>query len=241
MRLKVDVIAVWAATASRAVQKATATIPVVMMSVGDPIGSGLVKSLARPGANITGTSNSLTDIAPKHLDLLRDTIPGLTRLAVLFNPAYQSHRDALKIVQALAPRIGVQVLPVESGTFTEIEKGFVRMAAQKAQAVIMVPDPIFYGSLRQIAELALKSRLASVGYGSEYADAGFLIGYGANRLNIARRAAAYVDKILKGAKPADLPVEQPLKFELMVNLKTAKLLGIAIPQSILFRADRVIE
>ncbi len=241
VRLRVDLIIATPATPTRAAQKATTTIPIVMVSAGDPVGSGLVKSLARPGGNVTGTSNSLTDIAPTHLDLLRDTVPKLSRLAVLMNPAYQSHRDALKIIHALAPRIGVQILPIEARSADEIEKGFSLMAEQKAEALIVVTDPIFLERRRQIAEMAEKGRLPCVGYASQYADAGFLIGYGPNRFELFQRTAVYVDKILKGAKPADLPVEQPTKFEMVINLRTAKRLGLTIPRSVMIRADRVIE
>lgn len=240
-QLKVDVIMATPATPTRAAQKATTTIPIVMISAGDPVGSGLVKSLGRPGGNVTGTSNSLTDIAPKHLELLHDTVPKLSRLAVLMNPVYQSHRDALKIIQALAPRIGVQILPIEARSAEEIEKGFSLLVEQKAEAVIVVTDPIFLERRRQIAQLAVNRRLPCVGYSPQYADAGFLIGYGPNRFEFWRRTAYYVDKILKGAKPADLPVEQPTKFEMVINLKTAKAIGVKFPQVILLRADRVIE
>jgi len=241
VRLKVDVIMAAATTATRAAHKATTTIPIVMISAGDPVGSRLVKSLGRPGGNITGTSNSLTDIAPKHLELLHDISPALSRLAVWMNPAYQSHRDALKTIQALAPRIGVQILPIEIRTAEDVEKGFSLLAARNAQGVIVVIDPILTGRMRQIAELAVKGRLLSVGYFSGNADVGFLIGYGPNQLEFYRRAAYYVDRILKGTEPGDLPIEQPTKFDLAINLKTAKALGITVPQSLLQRADRVIE
>lgn len=239
--LRVDLIMAAQATPTLAVQKETTTIPIVMISVGDPVGSGVVKSLASPGGNITGTSNSLTDTAPKHLDLLRDTVPKLSRLAVLINPIPRSNRDALKIIQALAPQIDVQILPIEARSAQEIEKGFSLMVEQNAKAIIVVPNPIFFNRRQQIADLAVKGRLPCVGYSSEYADTGFLIGYGPNRVEFYRRTAVYVDKILKGAKPADLPVEQPTKFELVINLKTAKRLGLTIPRSVMIRADRVIE
>jgi putative ABC transport system substrate-binding protein len=241
VRSSPDLIMAGPATPTIAMQKATATIPIVMVSVGDPVGSGLVKSLAHPGGNVTGTSNSLTDIAPKHLDLLHEIVPKMSRLAVLMNPNYQSHRDALKILQTLAPRIGVQILPIEAQSAQEIENGFSLMTKQNARAIIVVTDAIYLERRWQIAELAMKNRLPCVGYSQEYADAGFLFGYGPNSLEFFRRAAVYVDKILKGAKPADLPVEQPTTFELVINLKTAKALGIKIPQSVQIRADRVIE
>jgi ABC-type uncharacterized transport system substrate-binding protein len=241
VRQNVDVIMAGTATPTRAAQRATTAIPIVFISAGDPVGSGLVKSLARPGGNITGNSNSLTDIAPKHLDLLHQALPRLTRLAVLMNPNYQSHRDAQKIIGTLAPKIGAHVVPIEARSAGDIEKGFFVMAEQKAEAVIVVTDPIFQERRRQIADLAVKGRLPSVGYSAEYADAGFLVGYGANPSGFYRRSAVYVDKILKGAKPADLPVEQPSTFEFVVNLRTARELGLKMPQSILLRADRVIE
>ena len=241
VRLRVDLIMAAQATPTLAVQKETTTIPIVMISVGDPVGSGVVKSLASPGGNTTGTSNSLTDIAPKHLDLLRDTVPRLSRLAVLINPIPRSNRDALKIIQALAPQIDVQILPIEARSAQEIEKGFSLMIEQNAKAIIVVPNPIFFERRRQIAELAVNGRLPCVGYSPEYADAGFLIGYGPNRFEFYPRTAVYVDKILKGTRPADLPVEQPTKFELVINLKTAKRLGLTIPRSVMIRADRVIE
>lgn len=175
------------------------------------------------------------------LELAHATVPNLSRLAVLMNPRYQSHRDALKTVQALALRIGVQIQPIEGRSAEEIEKGFSRMAEQKAEAVIVVNDPIFFEQRRQIAALALKGGLACISYSALYAEAGFLIGYGTNPSEMYRRTAYYVDKIVKGAKPADLPVEQPTKFELAINLKTAKTLGIKIPPPILLRADRLIE
>jgi len=241
VRLRVDLIMAAQATPTLAVQEETTTIPIVMISVGDPVGSGVVKSLASPGGNITGTSNSLTDTAPTHLDLLRDTVPKLSRLAVLINPIPRSNRDALKIIQALAPQIDVQILPIEARSAQEIEKGFSLMVEQNAKAIIVVPNPIFFDARRQIAESAANGRLPCVGYSSEYADAGFLIGYGPNRVEFYRRTAVYVDKILKGTRPADLPVEQPTKFELVINLKTAKRLGLTIPRSVMIRADRVIE
>jgi len=239
--LRVDLIMTHAATPTLAAHRATQTIPIVMTSAGDPVGSGVVKSLANPGGNVTGTSNSLTDIAPKHLDLLRDTIPGVSRIVILMNPDLQSHRAALKVIREMAPRIGAEILPVEAQSAEEIQKGFLQMARENAKAPIVVIDPIFLDRRRQIADLATKARLPCAGYSSEFADAGLLIGYGPNRSELFQRAAIYVDKILKGSKPSDLPVEQPTKFELVVNLKTAKAIGIKIPQSVLVRADRVIE
>jgi putative ABC transport system substrate-binding protein len=197
--------------------------------------------LAHPGGNTTGTSNSLTDIAPKHLDLLHDALPRVSRLAVLMNSAYSSHRAALETMQALSPRIGVQIVPVDASSAEEIENAFSAMIKRSAQAVIVVTAPFFIERRWRIAELAVKNKLASIGYSSEYGDSGFLISYGPNNTELYRRTAAYVDKILKGSKPADLPVEQPTQFELVINQKTANALGVTIPKEVLLRADRVIE
>lgn len=241
VRLRMDVILAESTTPARALQKATSTIPIVLATSGDPVGSGLARSLGRPGGNVTGNSLLLTDIAPKHLELLRDAIPNLTRLAVLMNPAYQSHRDALKILQTSALRIGVQILPIEARSPEQIAPGFLLLAVQKAEAIIVLIDPIFGVRQQEIADLALKGRLPIVAQNPNSADAGFLIAYGPSMAEFFRRTAYYVDKILKGAKPAELPIEQPSTFELVINLRTAKALGLKVPQSILLRADRVIE
>jgi len=241
VRLKVDIIISVASRPAVEIRKASTEIPIVLLSAGDPVGAGLVKNLGRPEGNVTGTSNSLTDIAPKHVELLLDTVPKLSRLAVLMNPAYRSHRDALKTIQALGSRLNLQVLPIEAGSTEEIERGFLAMAKHRAEAFIVVFDPIFDARTKQIAELAVKGRLPSVAYASWYADAGCLMSYGADPREIVRRTAAYVDRIFKGATPAELPIEQPTKFELVINLRTAKALGLKIPQSVLLRANRVIE
>lgn len=240
VRLKPDVIMTAAATPTLVVQKATSTIPIVMIGVGDPVGSGVVKSLARPGGNTTGLSNTFTDIATKHLDLLREIKPTLSRLSVLINPAYKSHRDTLAILQNAGGRIGVRVLSVEVGSAQEIEKGLSTLAELSSEAVIVIPDAIFEERRRQIADLALKSKVACVGFYSSGPASGFLFSYGYYGRQY-RRAAIYVDKILKGAHPKDMPVEQPTNYQLVINKKTAETLGIKLPQSILLRADRVIE
>jgi putative ABC transport system substrate-binding protein len=186
-------------------------------------------------------SNSLTDIASKHLDVLHELLPHVSRLAVLIRPRFQSHRAALKLLQESAPRIGVHVLPIVAESAPEIRDGFAAMTQQKAQALVVVIDPLYFEQLSEIAELALKAKLPSIGYSSAFANAGFLVGYGPNTAEFYRQAAVYVDKILKGAKPRDLPVAQPTKFEFVINLKTAKILGVTIPRSALSRADQVIE
>ena len=225
----------------RAAQQATRTIPIVMVSAADPVGSGVVKSLASPGGNVTGMSNSLTDIAPKLLDLVHDAVPGVARVAVLMNPRYEANRAALASIQESARRIGVGILPIHAELLPEVEKGFALAARQGARAVIVLLDDNYEEMRQQCTDLALKHKLAGITPGSGWATGGFLLGYGPSVLALCRQAATYVDKILKGAKPRDLPVGQPTTFELTINLKTAKTLGLKTPESILLRADRVIE
>jgi putative ABC transport system substrate-binding protein len=239
-RLKMDVI-VTAGTATGAAQKATATIPIVMGAVGDPVGNGYVVSLARPGGNITGLSNLAADLRPKHLEMLLGVMPKLARVAVLVNAGRPDKPRTLEILQAAGQKTNVQILPVEVRTPEEIENAFSVMARERAGAIIVTLDPFFVQQRRQIAELAAKHRLPSIAAYREYVEAGGLMSYGQNQAESYRRAAVYVDKILKGAKPGDLPVEQPTILELFINGRTAKALGITIPQSILVRADRVIE
>lgn len=241
VQLQVDLIIARAATATRAAKEATNTIPIVMVSAGDPIKANLVESLSRPGTNVTGTSNSLTDIASKHLELVREAVPGVSRLAVLLNPNYASHRAALEILQAAAPAARVTILPVEARTADQLDQAFALMGGQAAEAIIVVTDPIFASQRRRIADLMVKGRLPGIGYSSEYADGGFLMGYGPNNLDFWRRSAYFADRIVRGAKPAELPVEQPSQFELVINLKTARALALTIPRTLLLRADRVIE
>jgi putative ABC transport system substrate-binding protein len=241
VRLKVDAIVSGSSQAIGALQKATTTIPIVMATSGDPIGSGFVKSLARPGGNITGLSNLTSDIGAKQLELLLGMVPKLSSVAVLVNPVNPSLATFLKNVQSAAHGIGVNVLPVEARTAQEIEYAFSTMSEGKARALIVAVDALFIQQYRRIAELAAKHRLPSVSQLREYAEAGGLMSYGPNLAEQFRRAAAYVDKIFKGAKPGDLPVEQSATFEFLINKKTAKALGLAIPQSVLLRADRVVE
>jgi len=216
-------------------------IPIVFGSAGDPVGSGFVKSLAHPGGNITGFSVITSDLAPKHLEMLLTMAPKLARVAVLMNPTTENHPTMLKNIRAASLGTGVKILPVEARTPQEIENAFSMMAHDKAQAVIVLADGFFNQQRRQISELAIRNRLPSVGSFGEYAEAGVLMSYGQNQADQYRRAATYVDKILKGAKPGDLPVEQPTKLELLINGKTAKALGLTIPQSLLISADKVIE
>jgi putative ABC transport system substrate-binding protein len=241
VELNVDVIVASPSPAIRAAQKATATIPIVMPGTGDPVGSGFVKSLARPGGNITGLALMSNDLSPKLLDLLRSLIPSLSRVAVLVNPSSSPNRAILDNARAAARRVGIDIVPLEANTAREIENGFSSMVQSRAQAVIVGQAWFFVLQQRQIAELASKYRLPSITGNREFAEAGGLMSYGQNIADHYRHAAVYVDKILKGAKPADLPVEQPTKFEMVVNLKAAKIIGLAVPPSLLARADEVIQ
>jgi putative ABC transport system substrate-binding protein len=241
VQMKVDVIVVAGAQDISAAQKATSMIPIVMATAPDPVGSGFVKTLARPGGNITGLSNVSAEVSPKHLEMLLGMVPKLSRVAVLVNPANSSHAMVLKSVQSAAQRTSSKILPVEARTAPEIEKAFSAMAREKAGAVIVARDALFNQQVRQIAELAAKNRLPTISGMREYVEAGGLMSYGASVTDQFRRAATYVDKIFKGAKPGDLPVEQSTKFELLINRKTAKALGLTIPQSLLISADKVIE
>ena len=239
VRLKVDVIVATSTPCVSAAKKATTTIPIVMGSILDPVGSEFVKSLAHPGGNITGLSNLTGDISSKLLEMLLKIAPKVARVAVLVNPSNLAHANVLKNTQAAAEGVAVKVLPVEAQTPQEIERAFSAMSLEAVGAVIVVRDGLFNQQARQIVELATKNRLPSIFANREYTDG--LMSYGSNTADIFRRSATYVDKILKGAKPADLPIEQPTKFELIINGKTAKALGLKIPQSLLIMADKVIE
>jgi putative ABC transport system substrate-binding protein len=241
VQLKVDVIVTAGSAATSAAQKATSALPIVMATTPDPVGSGFVKSLLRPGANITGLSNLSVDINRKHLEIMLSIIPRLSRVAVLVNPTNSSHAAILKSTQDAARKLDIKVLPAEARTPQEIERAFSAMAREHAGAVIIAIDAFFIQQGRQIAQLAAKQRLPSMAGSREYVEAGGLMSYGQNLADNYRRAATYVDKILKGARPGDLPVEQPTTFELFINRKTAKAIGLAMPQELLLRADRVIE
>jgi putative ABC transport system substrate-binding protein len=240
VRLKVDVIVLGASFAVPATKRATATIPIVMGYSADPVGSGYVASLARPGGNVTGVSATI-EVHEKQLELLRAIPPGASRVAVLVNADNPIHPAILEKLRSAGGRLGATILAVSVRTPEDIERGFARMKREGAEALIVPPDALFTKQRVQITRMVLDNRLPSVFANREYVDAGGLMSYGQPLSEYYRRAATYVDKILKGAKPADLPVEQPTKFELVINLKTAKALGITIPASILLRADRVIE
>jgi len=241
VRLKVDVIVTAGRVATGAAQKATDTIPIVMGNSTDPVGYGFVKSLAQPGGNITGLSDLTTDTGPKLLEMLRSVMPSLSRVAVLVNPSSSSQLLLVESLQSTAQGMRLTVLSAEARTPADIEKAISAVAQGKAGALIVQRDGVFVDHRRQIAELAAKNRLLTLSNDREYVEAGALMSYGVDVTDQFRRAAGYVDRILKGAKPGDLPVEQPKKLELVVNLKTARALGLTVPQSLLLRADEVIQ
>jgi putative ABC transport system substrate-binding protein len=242
VRLKVDLIVVRATPVVQAAKNATTTIPIVMMGVGDPLRSGFVASLARPGRNITGMSNMMPELAGKRLDLLREIRPKISRLAFLAYSPDPLHKVFVKDAQEAAERLKIQLRPAIIGKVEGIEAAFSTMNRERAEALIV--QPLFISNLgkgQSIADLALKNRLPTVSDGGGFAEVGGLLFYGPDQKPMFQRAATFVDKILKGRNPADLPVEQPTKFEFIVNLKTAKQIGLTIPQSVLFRADKVIR
>ena len=239
--LEVDVLVSYGPTPTRAAKKATTKVPIVMSFDSDPVGTGVVASLARPGGNITGFSNLSSDIGTKQLELLRGMAPRLSHVAVLVNPVNPALSSFLKNVQSAALGSRVKVTSVEVRSAQEIEDAFPMMTQAKVDAVIVATDALLIQHYRKVAELAAMNRLPSSSTIREYAEAGGLISYGPNLAEQFRRAATYVDKIFKGAKPGDLPVEQITTFELFINGRTAKTLGLGIPQSLLLRADRVFE
>jgi putative ABC transport system substrate-binding protein len=241
VRMKVDVIVTSGTPATRAALRATALIPIVIGSAGDPVANGLVKSLAHPGGNVTGLSNITADLSPKLLEMLLSMVPRLARVAVVLNPDNPVSIKPLENVQAAARKTGVTILSITPRTPQEIENAFSRMAREKVGGLIVTRDALFIQQVRHIAELAIKIRLPSISDFREYPEAGGLMNYGSSIDDQYWRAATYVDKILKGAKPGDLPVEQPTKFELFINRKTANALGLTIPQSLLIMADKIIE
>jgi putative ABC transport system substrate-binding protein len=241
VRLKVDVIVTHGVVATLAARRATAAIPIVFGSADDAVAAGLVASLARPGGNVTGLTVISPELSGKRLELLREVIPRLKRLAVLRNPTNPVSLPELKETQVAAQLLGLLIQSLEVTDPGGFAGAFSAMTREQAGALIVLSDAMFTGRHAQIVDHAAKSRLPAIYWTREFADAGGLMSYGPNVADLWRRSAVYVDKILKGAKPADLPVEQPTKFELVINLKTAKALGLSIPQSVLFRADQVIK
>jgi putative ABC transport system substrate-binding protein len=241
VRLKVDIIVASVTTDGLAAKKATRAIPIVLASSGDPVASGLVESLPRPGGNITGLSQISPELAGKRLELLKEIVPKLSRLGVLWNPQGPISKLNWKEIQLPARELGIQLHSLEVRSANDFDKAFEDATKARAGALTIMPDVVFLENLKRVADLAAKSRLPSIFHVTEFVDSGGLIAYGPDRSDLFRRAATYVDKILKGAKPADLPVERPTKFEFAINLKTAKQIGITIPQSVLYRADKVIK
>jgi ABC-type uncharacterized transport system substrate-binding protein len=239
VRLKVDVI-VTAGSATAETRQATSTIPIVFAVAADPLGAGLVASLARPGGNVTGLSLQSNDLAAKRLEILRGVIPGLRRLAVLANVGYAAAALEMRDVQATARALGIEVDALEIRQAEDIAPAFAALGPE-SQALYVCIDSLVNANIRRINAAAAKRRLPTILSAREYAEADGLISYGPSYLNLFRRAADYVDKILRGAKPGDLPVEQPTKFELVLNLKTAKAIGIELPPNLLATADEVIE
>jgi putative tryptophan/tyrosine transport system substrate-binding protein len=241
VRLKVDLIVTSSTPAALAAKHATTTIPIVIGFAADPVGSGLVASLARPGGNITGWTHQGLELRAKYLGLLKEAVPKATRFGVLWNPTNQIHGPTLKLIEAAAQKLKVELHLVGVQDPKEIESTFSALVGKRVEALVVFPDGMFIAQTPLIIALAARSRLPAMYGVREYAEAGGLMAYGANLSDMHRRGATYVDKILKGAKPADLPVEQPTKFELVINLKTAKALGLTIPPSLLLRADELIQ
>jgi putative ABC transport system substrate-binding protein len=241
VRLKPDVIAVWGTPGALAVKQATSTLPIVMLSVGDPEETGLVASLARPGGNVTGMANLGGAVVAKQLELLTQVVPGIARIAVLRNPGNLSLVPQAKGAESAARALGLQIQFFDVRSLEDINAVFAGIVATRATGLLVLADPLFLTQGKPIAELAIRHRLPAVTARSEIADAGIMFTYGASNLEAFRTGAMFVDKILRGAKPADLPVQQSAIFEFVVNLKTAKALGIQFPQQLLVRADRVIQ
>ena len=241
VRLKVDVIVTSGPTVTRAAKEATNTIPIVMAFDNDPVGSGVVASLARPGGNITGLSILAPEISGKQLDLLKEIVPSLSRVAVLGTSTTPGNAGLLKEIELAAGALKVKLQYLDVLSLKDLETAFRAAGKEQADAVVVLNSPIFSSQRTQIADLAVKSRLPAIYDRPESVENGGLMSYGVNRNDLYRRAAVYVDKILKGAKPADLPVEQPMKFEFVINLKAAKQIGLTIPPNVLVRADKVIK
>jgi ABC-type uncharacterized transport system substrate-binding protein len=243
--LKVDVIvAAGSNQLALAAKQATRTLPIVFAAVSDPVAIGLVTSLARPGGNVTGASILAPELVGKRLELLTQAVPGISRVAVLWLPGAlgeRTEKDMLKEADVAARALGVRLQFVEARVPADLDRAFSDMTRARAGALIVLPSHMFLREHRRLVDLAAKHRLPAVYTVKEYVDAGGLMGYGPNLADVFRRAAIYVDKILKGAKPADLPVEQPTKFDLVINLKTAKALGLTIPPALLGRADEVVQ
>jgi len=241
VRMDVRVIVAVNAPATRAAQQATATIPIVMVGVGDPVAYGLVSNLARPGGNVTGLSFQVTEVIAKQLQLLKEAAPRISRVGVFVNPTNPGAEPFLRGARAGAATLGLTVIAAEVRSVDDFEKAFTAVLRERSDSILVGPEALISSQRQRIAVFAAKNRLPSMYASTLFMDAGGLMAYSANPVDILRHASAHVDKILRGAKAGDLPVEQPTKFELVINLKTAKALGLTLPQSLLIRADRLIE
>jgi len=244
IHLKVNLLFAEATPAAQAAKQATTTIPIVFSPVADPIGSGLVANLARPGGNLTGSTFMAPELGGKRLELLKEVVPGMTRVGVLLHPGNPSEATVKSMseeTQAAARASGVQLQRLEAHDPSDFDRAFAAMSRERADGLILLPSSMFASERKRLVGLAAKNRLPTMFFFREFPEAGGLVSYGPSFPELWRRTATYVDKILKGAKPSDLPVEQPTKFELVINVKTAKALGLTIPPSLLRRADQVIE
>jgi len=239
---KVDLIVAAGIQHAQAARRATATVPIITVYVGDPVGEGLAASLARPGGNVTGLSSSAGPrMGDKLVELLKEAVPTVSRVAVLLHPNDSGSRRTLREVETGASRLGLRVQSVLWEGADGLDAGFGAMRKQRADALVVLADPTFFGHRQQVAELAIRNRLPMIQQGREYVVAGALMSYAVSLPDLYRRAAGHVDRILKGAKPAELPIEQPTRFEMVFNLKTAKALGLTIPPAVLARADEIIH
>ena len=241
VRLSADIIVTGGPTATRSAKNATATIPIVFTGVGDPVGNGFVASLARPGGNVTGLSTISPELSGKRLELLKETVFKVSRVAVLWNPGNPGSSANLKEIEIAAPPLGLKLQLLEIRKAEEFDNAFLAITKGQSEALLLLGDPVAFSYRRRILELVARNRLPAMYTASDYVEDGGLMSYAPNISEQFRRAATYVDKILKGAKPADLPVEQPTKFELVINLKTAKQMELTVPPNVLGRADKVIR
>jgi putative ABC transport system substrate-binding protein len=241
VRLKVDVIMTPSSIYTAAAQGATSTIPIIFMSHADPVATGHVASLARPGGNATGLSLMMTETNVKGLELLKEAVPGISRVAVIFDPATPSHGPGLNAVKAEAPALGLRIQSVPVRSTAEYDSAFTAIVGERADAVLVLSTPLFIAGAKRLAALAITHKMPSLFGPRHHVEAGGLMSYSPDRADLWHRGAIYVDKILNGAKPADLPVQRPTKFELVINLKTAKAIGLAVTPSFILRADEVVE
>jgi len=238
---KVDVIITAGTPATLAIKKATSMVPLVFIAVGDPVGTGVVPNLGRPGGNITGLSSIAPDLEGKRLELLREVVPKLSHVAFFLNPANAFHTASMRQARVAAQSLGIKLQPMEVNKSEQLDGAFASIVKEKPDALLILADRVFLHNRKRMMEFAIQQRLPSVNAYRELVEAGGLISYGPSYEDMHRRAAVYVDKILKGTKPADLPIEQPTKFTLLINLKTAKTLGLTVPPTLVARADELIE